>query len=603
MDDPSAPRESSSGPSFSLPRPHARLRPQTAHPSSEELLAKRKDTYQPPESVTNSEPTVKRRKRSLPRDDTTTQAELDFEDLTEYCLVELVEHDHLASLQLTKLATRSVEHATIKAHPMSVNRGDDNKGVPSAAEHQELELQINEGFYNQNVQLKRKVTRLEAELLKERDWTHKAQNRVKQDMFQVLMHERDHLKKVQETAAIAKRRFDKEISQLEARLAEANRKSVRERDMREVAQATAEVYRSEAEHLQNLNTTMQADIEELRSVEVDTAMVRKDDFRGLPPAFGDLEDEERFPPYSKHADGGSLEVAHLKREVRRRFEGRISVVLAESGRKLNMFVCMSTALEEACQSLGAVLDVADNVPVSQAHSQSNRFITQQMRTVATAAEHITALTERLTTKALAKAPVEVHVQLQGTSAADKRAMRRERRSARNSITLVQSAKGAPYVADRIAKLLLDLLWRAVAACELRPKPNSLSAQMFGTMLATKYTGVDEVFLAALRLAFSNNRSLISFQFYLTQLEILAKDLKGLGIAMTPRMGNGLAHFGFFAKTLAWLNDQVEKERELRANEGPKDDPVADRLDGEDTEDGGVSSRWEGSDSDDEEEEL
>jgi hypothetical protein len=568
------------------------------------FLAKRKDTYQPPPSVTKNEPPVKRRKRSLPRDDTTTQAELDFEDLTEYCLVELVEYDHLASLQLTKLATRSVEHATTKANPMSVDHGDD-KGVPSAAEHKELELQTNEGFYNENVQLKRKVSRLEAELIAERAWTHEVQIRVTQDMFQEVLRGREQLQKAQETAVVAKRRFDKEVSQLEARLAEASRKSVRERDMREVAQATAEVYRSEAEHLQNLNTTIQADIEELRSVEVETAMVRKNESRGLPPAYGNLDDEGRFPPYSLHADVGSMEVAHLKREIRRRFEGRISEVLAKRDRSLNMFVCMSTALEEACQSLGAVLDIADNVPVSQAHSQSKRFITQQMRTVATAAEHITALTERLTTKALAKAPAEVHVQLKGTSAADKRAMRRERRSARNSITLVQSPKGAPYVADRIAKLLLDLLWRAVAACELRPKSNSLSAQMFGTTLATKYTGVDEVFLAALRLTFSRSCSLASLQFYLTQLEILAKDLKGLGIAMTPRIGNGLAHFGFFAKTLAWLNDQVEKEREMRANESPRDDRAAGDLDGEDSEDGdgGVSSRWEGSESGSTDEEL
>jgi hypothetical protein len=568
------------------------------------FLAKRKDTYQPPPSVTKNEPPVKRRKRSLPRDDTTTQAELDFEDLTEYCLVELVEYDHLASLQLTKLATRSVEHATTKANPMSVDHGDD-KGVPSAAEHKELELQTNEGFYNENVQLKRKVSRLEAELIAERAWTHEVQIRVTQDMFQEVLRGREQLQKAQETAVVAKRRFDKEVSQLEARLAEASRKSVRERDMREVAQATAEVYRSEAEHLQNLNTTIQADIEELRSVEVETAMVRKNESRGLPPAYGNLNDEGRFPPYSLHADVGSMEVAHLKREIRRRFEGRISEVLAKRDRSLNMFVCMSTALEEACQSLGAVLDIADNVPVSQAHSQSKRFITQQMRTVATAAEHITALTERLTTKALAKAPAEVHVQIKGTSAADKRAMRRERRSARNSITLVQSPKGAPYVADRIAKLLLDLLWRAVAACELRPKSNSLSAQMFGTTLATKYTGVDEVFLAALRLTFSRSCSLASLQFYLTQLEILAKDLKGLGIAMTPRIGNGLAHFGFFAKTLAWLNDQVEKEREMRANESPRDDRAAGDLDGEDSEDGdgGVSSRWEGSESGSTDEEL
>lgn len=556
-------------------------------------------SYQPPESTTNSEPAVKRRKRSLPCDtpEQTDSNPADKSD-SDLSLFERVDHDHLPSAFLRKLPSHPVEHAITPAEEMPVNHSNETT-PPSPAEHQESDLQTNDESQDNNARLKRKISRLEADLLDQRAFTEEAQKRVKQDMLLDIILQKEQVAKAAKNADLTKRRHDKEVAEWKVKVSEATDKVLKERDQRETAQATAEVYRVETEHLQNVNVIIQSDLDELRAVEVETAIVRKDESRGLPPAYGNLDDEHRFPPYSQHADGGSLEVAHLKREVRRRFEGRIlEVFKMKTGKTPNMFVCMSSALEEACQSLGAVLDFAGNVPVSHAHSQSNRYIRQQTRNAATA-DQITAMTERLSTNALVGPSGGARVQQKNTVAKRKAKQNQQRaaRSSNPSIALIQSPKGASYVADRIAKLLLDLLWRAVAACELRPKSGAFSVQMFGTTLATKYTGVDDVFVAALRLAFSKSCSIASFQFYLTQLETLAGDFKALGIAMTPTRGNGLSHFSYFAKTLTWLNDQVEKERELMANEGRASSAGSGygTVDGEDDEDDSVSSRWEGSD--------
>jgi hypothetical protein len=158
------------------------------------------------------------------------------------------------------------------------------------------------------------------------------------------------------------------------------------------------------------------------------------------------------------------------------------------------------------------------------------------------------------------------------------------------MAIYRSANAAPYVADRIIKLLLDLLWRTVSACELRPSQESTSA-MFDHTLPVMHTSVDETIVAALRIAFSKTRSLAAFQNHLTQVEILAKKFKIIGVNMSLGAHNSLSHFEFFSNTSLWLNDQVEKGRELRANETAE---KTDRLESLEDDDG-VSSRWEGSD--------
>lgn len=174
---------------------------------------------------------------------------------------------------------------------------------------------------------------------------------------------------------------------------------------------------------------------------------------------------------------------------------------------------------------------------------------------------------------------------------DKRKCRRQNKIARPTVTLIQSANAAPYVADRVTKLLLELLWRTISTCELRPSQPSHSNAMFDHTLPVMHTSVDEAVIKALPLAFAKSHSLAAFQNYLTQFDILAKRFKTLGISMTPGVHNALTHFDFFPKTLLWLNEQVEKERELKANETvEKKAPCEGRED-----DDAVSSRWEGSD--------
>lgn len=599
--DPSAPNKPVSGLASALRR--ARLRPLSARPSSGEAPVKRKESYQPREHISTSEPTGKRRKRAMPYD-AITGTSLDEPDDTR---AEPVDHSDADDVPFKKLAALrkptpfSVGHATTSGAQTFTSNSDDRQvdaNLPSPSELAQLALRNKGGIHWLVLQQKSKISKLEAELVEQRDFTEAAQNRVKQDMYIDIMHERDLRKKTEERADRAKRRYDREISELRVKLEKADEKSLLERQQTVNAQSSAESYRMESEHLENVNSTLQSDLNELRIVDVEDARARKDGRRDLPPAYGNLDDENRFPPYSQHADGGSIEVAHLKREIRRRFEMKVDEGLAKADEGHNVFSHISMALEDMSHSLKTLMDNADDVPVSHSHSQSNRFITQQMR-AADMTEQITAMTGQHTGTpgAVAGASVDLHDSKHGMTKTDKRTRRRERKAANHTPTLMQSANAAPYIADRIAKLLLDLLWRAVAACDIRPIHHNNNIQMVGATLAVSYTSVDETLISALRLAFSKTSSISSFQYYLTQLEILAKQFKGLVNEMSGGLRNRLSDFAFFDKTLLWLNDQIEKERELRANEQRvlRVSTVVDVAGFVDADDDGVSSRWEGSD--------
>lgn len=279
------------------------------------------------------------------------------------------------------------------------------------------------------------------------------------------------------------------------------------------------------------------------------------------------------------------------------FDRKLDEALAKPEKKSNAFCLLSAALMNVSQSLHTILNFAKDIPVSHARAQNHRSLIPHHRSTDT--REVTAMQEQSTSTpnplagALIKFP-EVQ-DVNSNLALGKRQRRRDNNKASKPTvtpTLIQTANAAPYVAHRIIKLLLELLWRTVSACELRSTQRSLDA-MFDHTLPLMHTSVDEVLEAALRLAFSKSHSLAEFQNYLTQVDILAKKLKNLGVCMTLGVHNSLSHFDFFAKTLLWLNEQVEKERELRANE-----TVAKivRLEGFEDDDG-VSSRWEGSDAD------
>jgi len=551
---------------------------------------KRKDPKQPRAETTNSEPPVKRRKRSLPSD-ATTETEFGAADNPDSTRIKPVEHDKGPSIPVRRRSSRkelalssSTGHATTAVECMSEDHSHDfSELLPKDSE--QPSPQHNEDVHARQ---KRKISKLEAELVEQRAFTEQAQNQVKQDMLMDIMREKEKLRKTAEAAELAKRRHEKEVAEYKVKLEKAMEKSLVERTQTLNAQRAVESYRVETEHLQQFNTTLQSDLQELRFVEVEDKRARNDERRDLPPAYGNLDDEDHFPPYSQHADAGSIELANLKREIRRKFERKIDEALAKSKKGANTFCYLSAALEDVSQSLKTVLDFAKDVPVSHAQAQNSEPTMQQIQSPNVREQSI-AMKEQLPSRPNPLAGALEVVNLQVTTS--KRSRRREiNKATKSTLTLIQTANAAPYVADRITKLLLELLWRTASACELRPSQRKLNA-MFDHTLPVMHTSVDEVLVAALRLAFSKTHSLAAFQNYLTQIEILEKKFRTFEVGMTLGAHNSLTHFDFFDKTLLWLNEQVEKEREMRANETVERMVRFEGLEDDD----GVSSRWEGSD--------
>lgn len=223
------------------------------------------------------------------------------------------------------------------------------------------------------MQLQRKNSRLNAELVEQRAFTEEVQIRVKQDMFQDIMKLTELLEEAKQDAARTKRRCEIEITQWRAKLADATKIIVAANNQVMDANRLAEAHRVSAEHMQDVNATLQSDINELRSIEAEDTRerARKNRARDLPPAYGDLNDDTRFPPYSQHADGGSIEVAHLKRAVCRGFETMLQQATHANSTGLDWFYSVSQALEETSHSLVFLLHTAFFVPSCRIDSQSN----------------------------------------------------------------------------------------------------------------------------------------------------------------------------------------------------------------------------------------
>jgi hypothetical protein len=121
--------------------------------------------------------------------------------------------------------------------------------------------------------------------------------------------------------------------------------------------------------------------------------------------------------------------------------------------------------------------------------------------------------------------------------------------------LIQRRNSAPYVANRIAKLVLELLWHTISTLHARPTPNT--GILTSTAIAVHFAQVDSILTAALQLAFSRKRSLVSLQYHSTQLELLRASIE-----VYPCVPE---HWSFFKRATEWLTGQVEKERHMAAN--------------------------------------
>lgn len=399
-------------------------------------------------------------------------------------------------------------------------------------------------LHPENVKLKEKVSRLEAELIAERDFSQQAQLRTRQDMCLDLLQEIKSHKKTKQELDIAKRKHEKaELKWLDT-LTGTEAELSKEKALRISAEARANNWRAEAEatgveveHLQILNATFESDLDDLRAIDNENATRRADEHRGLPPAYGNLDDEDRFPPYSRHEDAGTIEVAHIKRCIRRQWDTAEDRALrcATPTAASKVFNDLSYALSKVCYSLANLTEAAPNIP-----SSTRQGLQKHLDQIPSAPLRALAVND-----------------------------------------LTQNPGSTAFINDRVAKLLIELLWRTVSACNARPMTHVPSREASATTTTYHYR-IDVVLTAALQCAFKK-RSLPRLQFYLTQLENLRVQLKACS--------SGQVSYGFFGQATAWLDEQIEKERELAANSATA--RVADFA-GEDDSDA-LSSRWEGSD--------
>jgi len=414
------------------------------------------------------------------------------------------------------------------------------------------------------------------------------QKQMKQDLFLDLLREQDLRKKADSDLVREQRRHAHGIAAWKAALTVAEDDRRRDRAARAYAQAVKNGLLAEIEHLEGVNAIAVSDLDELRTVENEAATRRRDEHLGLPPAYGNLNDEQRFPPYSNHEDGGTIEVAHLKREVRQRFEGIINGALineVERRCKLDLLDTLSLGLSEACDSLQKLIDVAPKVPIGRISKASSCGRYMQIQSMADsirnggAASAISAINRsypRVTNRTTQGPP----------------------RTYLPGYALIQKDDSAPYVADRIAKVLLELLWRFAATCEAKPGagtllPTAERRSELITSIMLQFTQVDTVLIKALQLTFSHRISMPMLQYYLSQLQRLSNLFKN-------ELHEPVADRRFFTRSTEWLGEQVEKERlEIFRAAHPEvfgedvDDDEDD--DSEDGEDDRVSSRWQGSD--------
>lgn len=422
-----------------------------------------------------------------------------------------------------------------------------------------------------------KIARLEADLLESRQYGTQVELRVKQDMLLDIFKERQEKQHMAYQLAREKRHVSKLSDHFIEKTKRLEAEKLLERNKFLNAQQDANNLRADVEHYQTLTGMLETDIDELRQIENAAAEKKKEEMRGLPPAYGSLHDEDRFPPYNQHTDGGTLEIASIKREVRNQFQrkaeaaqaaaaavSRNSVIEQAYGGSA-IFCILSQALVEACERLQVLLGRAAQVLVTRHYppetaaggSASSSAVTQRASNAPLVADRLRRAAQVLVTR---------HHPSQNATAG----------SASSSV-VTQRAGNAPFVADRLAKLIIDLCWRLLSTMEARPSTLTLTTSQ-KTHLALQHARIDETLLVVLQASFSERRTLWDLQYYLTQLISLRAQFLGVR--------SGISYM-FFHKCAAWLADQVEKERELAANRTEarpgQEDPPDD-----------ISSHWPGS---------
>ncbi|TKA76784.1 hypothetical protein B0A55_05846 [Friedmanniomyces simplex] len=258
----------------------------------------------------------------------------------------------------------------------------------------------------------------------------------------------------------------------------------------------------DSEHYQNLLTIAEDETQELRRIETEDRAHRARDAekRTLPPAYGGLPDDNPVASIEEAKDsGGDFEVATFKHTIRSTF--------------------MAT-LARAQSTWEGVNSLPTRTP-TQRNRADGELVLALASALAEASRNIDDVLKRAR-----------EFRLISVSGDDSKAQRYQvhRKSARQE-----------YVADRFAKLILDLVVRALAALELRPLSASLRPRA-----STRKGDAGRLF---------------EVQYYVTHVSLLQSRLQmwRAASALGDRTPNGDRR-EYFQETEDWLQERVESER-------------------------------------------
>ncbi|KAK5138264.1 hypothetical protein LTR08_003325 [Meristemomyces frigidus] len=305
------------------------------------------------------------------------------------------------------------------------------------------------------------------------------------------------------------------------------------------AECDAKMWKNASEHATTMHRIQEEDLEELKVILNEEIAQHRDSKKRsqLPPAYGSLDDEAQLPPYEFHTkDSGALEVATFKRTVRDKFMRDIAG--AQNRLDATMAATAGGDLTEDRNAARAAMLKTFVVALAAASTDTDDVLKRSHIICAFVVGRASADGDR-------------PIYIRGIYARQ------------------------DYIADRVAKLVLDLTYRFIAAVEVRPDMITLNLEE-RAYIASSWSAVDSALLEAVRKAFNGRSSgsgslssscrakvLLELQLYLTQVTMLQSKLVGMRMTDTPLYQRD-GHGPYFERTRAWLVQLVEKERELLA---------------------------------------
>jgi hypothetical protein len=291
--------------------------------------------------------------------------------------------------------------------------------------------------------------------------------------------------------------------QLEMQVSELKTSVEVERGRFVAANAEVALYRADVGFHHDAVSGLTSEVDELRAV-FNEDQTKRDDFQaGLPPAFGSLDDEDIAPPWNRHEDSGILQIGNMKRIARQ-----------------------------------AILDTV-------------RRAVEARRTPpkVTPAQLICAISQKVyETAQQLRAIMIYHADIDSSGSSDGE----DKGESSSTPELDTAPRQARFLAERVIRLLIELVWLNLSAPEIYPGEAHFSGRE-SAIMALQYQLVDTVMLEALRMRFAHERAIVQFQLRLTQLSALSKALKEWDID---------ASIIFFGASLLWLSENVETERAL-----------------------------------------